>query len=357
MELHELNWMFDQMVPTPEQEDAGLERLLQTERKVTPVKELKKLTAAGIAAALMVLACAAAAVTGIDRQIMDFLNAQPAQEELISPYAVPVEISMKDNGGTLQLRQVLADRYSVVMLMDFTAPEGVDLSGAEGFDRRHGAAWSADLCNFLDSGGAEIESGPHRAEWICLEKNTEERRVTFLYSLHLAEGRTDEADSFRFTASDLRDKEGRPLLSGNWTCVVPIPGDSGWEAAMEEVYWTEGADERVTEVYLSPMTFHVTLNRDVPIDGDMDWSLWEQNWEKSQDEYQNNHAAWLLDHVVLTGKNGKAAALETERCAGDPHKTVLTFSFEELVDPAQFQGGTLTVEGHVISLENLTPIA
>ena len=132
MERHELNRMFDQLAPSPEQEQAVLDRLLQTERKVTPVKKLKKLTVLGIAAALMVITCAAAVVTGIDQRILDFLHAQPAQEELISPYAVPVNLTMKDNGSTLQVQQVLIDRYTVMMLLDFTAPAGVDLNDVEG---------------------------------------------------------------------------------------------------------------------------------------------------------------------------------------------------------------------------------
>ena len=42
MEARDLNRMFNALAPTPEQEQAGLDRLLQTERKVFPVKKLKK---------------------------------------------------------------------------------------------------------------------------------------------------------------------------------------------------------------------------------------------------------------------------------------------------------------------------
>ena len=37
MEPRDLNRMFNALAPTPEQEQAGLDRLLQTERKVFPV--------------------------------------------------------------------------------------------------------------------------------------------------------------------------------------------------------------------------------------------------------------------------------------------------------------------------------
>lgn len=68
MEPRELNRMFDQLAPTAEQEEAGLDRLLQTERKVIPMRKMKKLTSIGIAAALtLALVTCAAAVSGLFR--------------------------------------------------------------------------------------------------------------------------------------------------------------------------------------------------------------------------------------------------------------------------------------------------
>lgn len=44
MELHELNRMFDQIAPTPEQKQNGLNRLLQTDRKEgQPHEEAEKI--------------------------------------------------------------------------------------------------------------------------------------------------------------------------------------------------------------------------------------------------------------------------------------------------------------------------
>ena len=65
MEPRDLNRMFDALAPTPEQEQAGLDRLLQTERKVKPMKKLKKLTVFAVAAALMVISVAAANPEGV----------------------------------------------------------------------------------------------------------------------------------------------------------------------------------------------------------------------------------------------------------------------------------------------------
>lgn len=70
MEPHELNRMFDALAPTQEQEQAVLDRLLQTERKVKPMKKLKKITVFAVAAALMLVSVAAANPDGV-REFFD----------------------------------------------------------------------------------------------------------------------------------------------------------------------------------------------------------------------------------------------------------------------------------------------
>lgn len=134
MEPHELNRMFERLAPTPEQERAVLDRLLQTERKVTPMKKLKKLTVLAIAAALMVITCAAAVVTGFDQRLADYFGAGPEQVEQLSAAAAtqdPVSHTY-DSGWTVEISQVLSDRYMVAALIDFTAPEGTALPIPEG---------------------------------------------------------------------------------------------------------------------------------------------------------------------------------------------------------------------------------
>lgn len=129
MERHELNRMFDRLAPTPEQEQEGLDRLLQTERKVTPMKKLKKLTVVGIAAALMVISCAAAVVTGFDQRLAEYFGAGPEQVGQLAAAAAtqdPVSHTY-DSGWTVQISQVLSDRCMAAALIDFAAPEGMAL--------------------------------------------------------------------------------------------------------------------------------------------------------------------------------------------------------------------------------------
>lgn len=134
MEPRDLNRMFDALAPTREQEQAGLDRLLQTERKVKPMKKLKKLTVIGLAAALMVISCAAAVVTGLDQRLLDYFGANLEQAEQLSAAVAtqdPVTHAYQ-SGWTVQISQVLSDRYMVAALIDFTAPEGMTLSVPEG---------------------------------------------------------------------------------------------------------------------------------------------------------------------------------------------------------------------------------
>lgn len=134
MELHELNRMFDRISPTPEQEQEGLRRLLQTERKVTSMNKLKKLTVVGIAAALMVISCAATVVTGLDRRLAEYFGAGPEQVGQLAAAAATQDPTSHtyDNGWTVQISQVLSDRYTVAALIDFTTPEGKALPIPEG---------------------------------------------------------------------------------------------------------------------------------------------------------------------------------------------------------------------------------
>ena len=124
-----LRRVFDRTRPSPEQKEAMLRRLLEPERKAVPMKKLKKLTVLGIAAALMVVSCAAAVVTGIDKRLADYFGANQEQTEQLAVAAAtqaPVSHTY-DSGWTVQISQVLSDRYIVAALIDFTAPEGMVL--------------------------------------------------------------------------------------------------------------------------------------------------------------------------------------------------------------------------------------
>ena len=73
MDDRELKRVFTQVRPTPEQEQAMLDRLLRKQKGVKPVSRMKKITALGAAAALLLMACAFTVATGLDQRFLAYL--------------------------------------------------------------------------------------------------------------------------------------------------------------------------------------------------------------------------------------------------------------------------------------------
>ena len=113
MAYEDLKRVLDQVKPSPNREEAMLSALLTEERMETPMKTRKKLSrlaAMGVAAALLLTTCAFAVVTGLDGRLLHYFGGTPEQEPLLSPTAVAVNREIKDQGSTLHVRQVIADR-------------------------------------------------------------------------------------------------------------------------------------------------------------------------------------------------------------------------------------------------------
>ena len=74
MTYHDLNKAFDEFAPTPEQEQAMLDRLLTDQKEVKPMNHMKKMTAVIAAAALLLMACAFTVATGLDQRILEYFG-------------------------------------------------------------------------------------------------------------------------------------------------------------------------------------------------------------------------------------------------------------------------------------------
>ena len=209
MEPRDLNRMFDALAPTPEQEQAGMDRLLQKERKVRPMKKLKKLTVVAIAAALMVISCAAAMVTGLDQRLLNYFGSSQEQAELLAPGAVPVDLA------------------------DFTAPEGTVLDMGEGVKGRDwgfgGMDWS--LPELLDQTGKEIDLEQSWSWTIeALDDGApSDNHLTMLMRMDLSDGIHPDwnVSALALTALDLvrfdhELKRHVTEYSGDWSCQFPI---------------------------------------------------------------------------------------------------------------------------------------
>ena len=91
MAYNELKRVLDQVKPSREQEAAMLNRLLTDERTEHRMKKrthTPRLAAAAAAVAIVLTSGAFAAVTGLDRRLLDYFGGDGAQEELLSATAM-----------------------------------------------------------------------------------------------------------------------------------------------------------------------------------------------------------------------------------------------------------------------------
>ena len=355
MERRDLNRMFDALAPTREQEQAVLSRLLQTERKGRPMKKLKKLTVIGIAAALMVISCAAAVVTGLDQRLADYFGASPEQAELLVPGAVPVDVTVEDNGAALHVTQVLMDRYSILVLADFTAPEGtvldLDLDGEYG--GRFDSFWGFSL---LDQAGEDIRSAQSwNTQFNVLDDGDPlDNHLSLLLQMRASKGiRPDWEIGGLFIPANtlvrqnLETQGYDTVYPGDWSCEVPVTWrDMGQSMSLDQlVGQVDGVDIAVTEVYLSPMTLQIHMEHGPAADYD--------------ELFRDMNQVFGADNVTLTARDGKAVLMADYDPSARDGELDWSFRLDDIIDPSQFQGGTLTLEiedGSVdIPLDGLVP--
>lgn len=344
MERRDLNRMFDALAPTLEQEQAGLSRLLQTERKVTPMKKLKKLTVLGVAAALMVTACAAAVATGIDQRLLNYFGAGPKQAELLAPGAVPVDVTVEDNGAALHVTQALTDRYNIMIVADFTAPEGTVLDMKEELDISRcfgGMDWS--MPDLLDQAGTVID---HQGGWGWQMKVLDDgapldNHLSLLFRMELENG--IQAD-WGIAGMALRNKnllrydpeqdQYFTVYSGDWSCQIPLTWQDMGRSIQpnQTVGDLDGIDITLTELYLSPMTMRLQFKSEVPIPQQFGGGIGNR---------------WLqlvnFENVTLTARSGKTIPLtDLGGSSGDQDKDWM-FRLDEITALEDLEGGTLNI--------------
>ncbi len=252
MEQQELNRMFEGLAPTPEQERAMLDGLLREERMDRPMKrQMTKIAAAFVLAAAMLLTCAAAAVvTGIDQRFWVYFGLEAEQEPLLSRSAIPLDISVTNDGWTMEVKQVLADRYSLMMVVDFTAPEGTVLGEQE-------YILGPKNMNFSIPGQAP---NSHSAQWQMLEDDDPaDNHVSMLFTLDLGvEYRYLTGEHIDFSANTFRSYNGwvwEDVVAGDWSFSIDLPvQDSGRSYLKGEVFYLEGEPFTITSFYLSPIS-------------------------------------------------------------------------------------------------------
>ena len=264
MELRELNRAFDQFSPTQEQKEAIRARLLREERKRRPMKWMKKTIAVLVAAALLLMTCAFAVISGVDQALLRYLGVEAEEAPLLSPMAVPLDIVVEDSGCTLEVKQVLADQYAALILVEFTAPEGTVLNGEQyefGTVRADGSTSEREI---TAPDGERVKGGS--IFWKTLEdSDPADNHATLLYEIQPMAGEpsllgcTVDLTLTRFYQSE-SGVLAPPLFSGNWSFSLTIPDkDPGRYLPLQYPFDVEDRRVQLSAIYVSPLSLTVEM--------------------------------------------------------------------------------------------------
>ena len=339
MELHELKRAFDQFSPTQEQREAMRRRLLTEERGRNPVKRWKKFTAVCLAAALLLMACAFAAVSGLDQRLLHYLGVNAEEEPLISPMAIPLNLTVEDNGCTLEVKQVLADRYAAMILCEFTAPEGTVLDG-ERYEL-------SDVYEIVTPKGERISGGS--IFWKTLEDdNPADNHITLLYHIQPMAGEPSLLGcTVDLTLTQLNlwgsDHQVPPVCAGDWSFSLTLPEkDPGRYVSIQQPLSLLGYQIQFSSVYVSPLSLMVELEEDQDMVRDVFWDLcssWQGNVFLTT---ADGETISIADSSSMSSRKGEGSVWGKESGR-------FRFLPEQILDPSEI--ASVTFFGTVVSLD------
>ena len=281
------------------------------------------LTAAAVAACLLVTTAFAAKVTGLDWRLLDFLGAgEQEQAEALIAGAQVVDKTVRDAGSSLTVREVLGDRNNMYILLNFTAPEGTALNA---YDYRF-------------SGGSNLtfdaRDGWHFSDYTKLEDADSGDNSLDLVLRVTTDGiSTDGTMTMELTNLEGAAGYGEPYiplgLPGTWKVSFPLEyiDCSRTRTGLREPVTLYGQDAAVTEISVSPLS--VTVKGD----GKKLLEAMDANWAAGEKG---------LFPVTLRFRDG--TCLTTSREAGDKGSTVMpdrefytNWTFHKVIDPEQVE--------------------
>ncbi len=341
MDPRELNHLFEQMSPAPEQEEAILARLQAPEKAVkNPSRRWKKSVLVLTAAAAMALACAAAAFSALDPRLLSLFQRTPQDTEPLAGGVVTVDQSHTyENGWTVSVRQALADRYSLTALVEVTAPEGTAL------DQEH-HNYYFDLSSQLlpEAENAAGVGGWRSGSTLLADDDPTDNQLTFLWyrsptSYLEAEtepftGRTAVLTPLRLTGWDTVQNLEIDFIQEPWTCTVDLPEeDSGTEISVRQAVLVGEDEMEVTQLHLSPISCALTLQGE-----EHDSRMWGPVGLSS-----------LTEETSLTLADGSTlpmSRLLDLTYSSDAGQAEAVFQLERITDPEQV--ASVTVFGETI---------
>lgn len=221
MDRHELYRVFDQLVPTEEQEKAVLDRLLKTERKVIPMRKMKKLTTIGIAAALTLALVTCAAAVGRLFQITPASNYNESRDGIDYSVSAP----------EVEAEGELAEKVNAAI------QEKLDLHLAKAQQD-----WAEYKDAFFATGGTEEEWGDRTMDVVIDYeiKSQTDTRVSFVVSF--AEGWVSSYEECYYYNLDIagdRELTLQDLLGEDWVTVCNASIQEQIDASTDAEGFTE----------------------------------------------------------------------------------------------------------------------
>lgn len=344
MTFHELNRAFEAFAPTPEQEQAMLDRLLAEQKEVKAVNRMKKMTAILVAAALLLMACAFTVVTGLDQRMLAYFGAGEEDAQRVSGGVVGVEKSFHyANGWTINIEQVLADRYSMAVLTEVVAPEGTALDG-EAYYFELGMELPPSAKN------QPISSGWGYGPVILEDEDPGDNRLTFLTTKGVRElGAKDLlGQSVTLTPEWLLESGGKKLYvdfsleEQEQSCTVTLPEqDNGKTYALKEPIRVDGETMTLSELYLSPISLAFSL----------------QSKANNPQVFGPSEMTSMEEEAILHLTGGEAVTLQRVVSQTQDQDTGVihsVFQTDQIIQPEDVV--SITLLGQTFSLDGLTPV-
>lgn len=334
--------VFDQVKPTPEQEQAMLDRLLQEQKEVKPVSRMKKMTAVLLAAALLLMACAFTVAAGVDQRLLALFRGDEQDAQQITEGVVSVEESYTyDNGWTVEIEQVLVDRYSLAVLVDMIGPKGVVLNGEDCF-----VDFASEIIPEDGEGVGSYVSGSTVLE----DENPEDNRISFLWqrgpSTFLKSGTQSLIGceiTLRPTWLTLGGSRGiiADFREDKRTFTVKLPEqDSGWTYQLGLPLLVDEETMTLESLYISPISAACFVNG-TPHDSRM--------WGPPG-------LSGVYESLVLNMENGDSVAMSqsvSQTYNPESGEGRLVFQTEQIIEPENVV--SVTVLGQTFSLDGLAP--
>ncbi|MGO5021871.1 hypothetical protein ACTQ4E_02095 [Lawsonibacter sp. LCP25S3_G6] len=344
MDKCEVKRVFDQVKPTPEQEQAMLDRLLEEQKEVKPVSRMKKMTAVLVAAALLLMACAFTVATGVDQRLLALFRGDEQDAQQITEGVVSVgERYSYDNGWTVEVEQVLVDRYSLAVLVDLIGPEGTVMNGEDCF-----IDFASEIIPEDGEGVGSYVSGSTVLE----DENPEDNRISFLWqrgpSTFLKSGTQSLIGceiSLRPTWLTRGGSRGiiADFRGDQRTFTIQLPEkDSGWTYQLGCPIQVDEETMTLESLYISPISVACFVNG-TPHDARM-WGP-----PGLSDIYES---------LVLNMANGDSVTMSqsvSQTYNPESGEGRLVFQTEQIIQPENVVSVTLL--GQTFSLEGLAPAA